>query len=294
MNRLFVVGLVLAAPVAAQTFDAASVKLVAAPAGAIGEAKLPASGSLMPRPASSGPGSPDPGRIRYPQISLKNLMRRAYGEYFEIRGPGWMDNTFVSVEATMPPDTNKEQLATMFRNLIVERFSLSFHVESTEAGGYVLTAAKNGPRLKPAANTPAIQDAATAAPLRGRQPIGPDGFPVPRFRAGGFLIQSQPGDRARMVGQAKTVEEFAEELGRQMRTKVVDATGLTDKYDIILTYAGTLAGPKLSPSPDDSAADPLPDIFRAIETQLGLKLEPKKIPVRVMVVDRMEKEPREN
>jgi uncharacterized protein (TIGR03435 family) len=58
---------------------------------------------------------------------LHALLRRAYDTYFEIRGPDWLSDHLVDVEATMPPNTTKEQFAEMLRNLIVERFALTLH-----------------------------------------------------------------------------------------------------------------------------------------------------------------------
>lgn len=73
-----------------------------------------------------------------------------------------------------------------------------------------------------------------------------------------------------------------------MKTIVTDETGLPAKYDYILTYAteGT--------APPSQALEPLPDIFGALQSQLGLKLEKKSVPVQVFVVDHMEKTPSGN
>jgi uncharacterized protein (TIGR03435 family) len=85
------------------------------------------------------------------------------------------------------------------------------------------------------------------------------------------------------------MQTLAQTLARMLSTTVTDATGLTAKYDYTVTYAGGIstAGP-----PD--GAEPLPDIFNALQSQLGLKLEPKKAGVEVFVVDHMEKTPTGN
>jgi uncharacterized protein (TIGR03435 family) len=103
------------------------------------------------------------------------------------------------------------------------------------------------------------------------------------------VSMSIDSDRNRMVYRQQTMQTLAQELGRMLHTTVTDATGLTAKYDFTVTYTeGT------SPASPPDGAEPLPDIFSALQAQLGLKLEPKKIPVEVFVVDHMEKTPTGN
>jgi uncharacterized protein (TIGR03435 family) len=103
-----------------------------------------------------------------------------------------------------------------------------------------------------------------------------------------------------MLCQQQTMQDLARALGRMLKSTVTDATGLTAKYDFAVAYAGGLGGPRLMPEPASGGAaqatgapdaEPLPDIFSALQSQLGLKLEPKKAPVEVFVVDHMEKTP---
>jgi uncharacterized protein (TIGR03435 family) len=288
------------------TFEAASVKSTAVPDG------VSVSGTSIRMTGGSredferlthntgGPGTSDPGRIHYPLETLKGLLRNAYGSsYFEIVAPGWADTDTVSVDATMPPDTTRKQFREMLQNLLIDRFALKTHVETKEITGYVMTVARNGLKLKQSEISPAENpDDGTPQP-RPRE-IGPDGFPIPPRRIGsGFLFSAAPGERSRMMGQQKTMDDLAEALGKLLDSKVVDATGLTATYDITLTYAGHLGGPNgvqaLSQAPaasaDPATPEPLPDIFAALQSQLGLKLERKKISVEILVVDRMEKAP---
>lgn len=291
------------------TFDAASVKPAVVPNGVTvsggGMTAPKGSGIAIPR-NTGGPGTDDPGRIHYPLISLKSLLQRAYDSYVEIVGPGWLDSDFVQVDATMPPDTSKAQFREMLRNLIADRFKLQSHAATREVSGYALTVTGNGPKMKESAASPAPQGGDESHPQpspRSRQ-IGPDGFPIPTPRVGPFLmILGMPGDRARMVVQQKTMRELADALGPMLKCKVTDETGLTAKYDFTVTYSGGLEGPRLAPeavaggaepAKDPSATEPLPDIFSALQSQLGLKLVAKKVPVEVLVVDHMEKTPAGN
>jgi uncharacterized protein (TIGR03435 family) len=94
------------------------------------------------------------------------------------------------------------------------------------------------------------------------------------------------------------MQDLTQALGRMLNSTVTDATGLTAKYDFTVTFAGgTEPGEPIAsslPATQPDAAEPLPDIFSALQAQLGLKLEQKKVAVEVFVVDHMEKTPTGN
>lgn len=294
------VGLVAIATAAAQprvTFDAASVKPAVMPDGVtVNGAAItaPRGSGTIPR-NTGGPGSTDPGRIHYPFISLKELLVRAYGSSTQIAGPAWLDSQFVAVDATMPPGTTQAQFQEMLRNLIVDRFQLKFHVDRKEAAGYILGLAKGGLKIKEGVESPMAQTPEDSGPAP-RPPIGADGFPV-RSRLlpgqpGAFTFMGQ-GGRRRMYGQLQTMQALAKSLEFQLvqdagpnaeRVAVTDETGLTARYDFTLTYSreGT---------PD---AEIFPDIFTALQSQLGLKLDRKKISSEAIVIDHIERVPSEN
>src|ERR1700681_1519458 len=93
------------------TFDAASVKPASPP---VPDGR----GRIMMMGPTGGPGTKDPGRIRYPNMSLKNLLMNAYDvKNFQIAGPAWLDTERFDIPATMPPDTTKEQFRVMLQNL---------------------------------------------------------------------------------------------------------------------------------------------------------------------------------
>jgi uncharacterized protein (TIGR03435 family) len=81
-----------------------------------------------------------------------------------------------------------------------------------------------------------------------------------------------------------------------MLTRLVDKTGLTGTYDFRLEALGSMnyIGGMLNPPPVDADGGPRPDIFAALEQQLGLKLEKTKVPVDVLVIDHIEKTPTGN
>ncbi len=273
------------------TFDAASVKPATAPPGVIingGSMTAPRDTDFSQYRSTGGPGTGDPGRIHYPLVSLKGLLERAYeSAYFEIKAPDWADTDILSVDATMPPGTTKEQFQQMLRNLIVDRFQMKSHVETKEVGGYVLVAGKGGPKLKEFVEG-------------GPPPRKDDGWPAPRRPLTGIALQSMPYDHTRMIGHG-TMADLVKMLAMLLNAKVKDATGLSGTYEIKVPFAGRFGGPRgamaiLDPAASTDAAAPetLPNIFAAVQTALGLKLEQKKAPVEILVVDRVEKTPSGN
>jgi uncharacterized protein (TIGR03435 family) len=279
-------------------FEAASVKPAIVPEGVTVSGNTMSTsrgrGDFQRLRSTGGPGTDDPGRIHYPLVSLTGLLQRAYGSYFEIKTPGWMDADVVAVDATMPPDTTKEQFVEMLRNLIVDRFKLKYHTETKEITGYVLTVGKNGPKIKESADqTEPGPPQAVERPTRK----GTDGFLIwPEHTPAMLRMEGQMDNRARIVGRQQTMADLAGNLAFQLESKVTDATGLTGRYDFTVTYAGQIGPGGALRTESAGAAEPsgLPDVFAALQADLGLKLEHKKVAVEVLVVDHMEKLPVEN
>jgi uncharacterized protein (TIGR03435 family) len=152
----------------------------------------------------------------------------------------------------------------MFQEIMAERFGLKVRHETRELPVYALVVAKGGPKLKPSP----------------RRPEDPDGIP------------GDPGvwnsDRGQETGRGTMTVFLAEGLSADIGRKVVDRTGLTGRYDFNLKW-----------TPDDSAAAMAgsvaagtaqgPSLFTAVEEQLGLKLEPVKAAVDVVVIDHLER-----
>jgi uncharacterized protein (TIGR03435 family) len=106
-------------------------------------------------------------------------------------------------------------------------------------------------------------------------------------RHGKLVIPLSDG-RSRQSGRMQTITEIIEMCARELGQPVVDGTGLQGAYDYNIDFAR---------SPDDPA-EPKPDsetpFLTAFQGQLGLRLEPKKVPVSVVVIDHIEKKPAEN
>ena len=279
-----------------RTFDVASVKPAA---GTRGESRT----------------TIDPGRIHYPAIALKGLLINAYDvRDFQIVGPGWLSTETFQVDATMPPDTTKAQLREMFQNLLAERFKLTLHHETKELPIYGLVVSKNGPKFRESAADPAPKDNGMSAPKlsekqKGEPDTDADGFPslpMPTAGSGGIVSVSLATLGSRIRAHQVTMQDFVNELMRRqlLGRPVKDETALHAKYDFVLTFSpmglnhqnGPIGGDgnaRSSANPTDVGAS-LPDLFQAVQLQLGLKLEPMNGPVELIVIDHIERVPSGN
>lgn len=254
-----------------------------------------------------GPGTRDPGRITYSGIPLMLLLTIAYDvKNFQINGPAWLDSERFDISAKVPEGATKEQTNVMLQNLIADRFKLALHHESKEMQGFELTVAKTGSKLKESApEDPNAANQPTAPPAG---PLGPpkrDANGFPQLGGRGLMVMmdmSPKGPVAKMTGRDQPLSELLRILGNQLRRPLVDKTGLTAKYDFNLEYAPDMAGmgpmPPAAgggqPAPAGGAEESGPDLVTAIREQLGLKLDSKKLPVDMLVIDRAEKVPTEN
>ena len=313
---ILVCGAVFGQAVGKLEFDAATVK----PTAPLGSGPIMIGGK-------GGPGSADPGRINYNGMPLKMLLAMAYGvKPYQISGPTWLDSERFDVVATVPEGTTKEQSNVMLQNLLLDRFGIKLHHETKDLPLYELTVTKNGPKLKESVadpNAPAEAPLPPPPPPGGKLPMGKDGFPqFPPGRKTQAMMISPRGFH--MIAQVQPISGLADMLGNTLGTPVVDKTGLRGTYDYTLYFsrdsvpgpaglpplpAGREGGGVIATSPGPgpgpanwpgagpvSVADQAdaPSLFVAIQEQLGLKLEKKKGPLDLIVIDHAEKVPTEN
>lgn len=178
----------------------------------------------------------------------------------------------------------------MLQNLLADRFKVVVHHESREIQKYELVIAKNGPKFRaaaPAAPNGQGDASPPAPPTRDK-----DGYPLIGPKGGMAIMY----DKARGYWPGITMEMLAGQLSGQLRGPVMDATGLTGKYDIGLYWSADNGIRASAPGaePTALASDPGPTLAQALQDQLGLRLESKKGAVDFLVVDHAEKVPTEN
>jgi uncharacterized protein (TIGR03435 family) len=249
-----------------------------------------------------GPGTSDPTRITYENVTTLILLVRAYGvDFDQISGPAWLDSIQYTVIANVRAGTAKVEVPIMWQQLLKQRFHLAVHHEVKDLPRYELAVAKGGPKLRPSAGDP-------GKPAPGVRPTqGADGFPILPPGARHFFYQPiENGVRVtRETFRDYSMQELAQELAWPLGElswehvmsvgRIVDKTGLLGKYDFRLEYAGThSAGGAFAQSGADGQPSGVPDLFDAVQRQLGLKIEASKAPTEILVVDHVDRMPTEN
>ena len=166
----------------------------------------------------------------------------------------------------MQPD----QLRMMLQALLADRFKLVFHRDTKELPVYALVVGKNGPKLQPS-------EAKGEGPGQRMMRMG----------------------RGQLTAQGVAMDAFASTLAQQLGRTVIDKTGLTGKYDFDVEF--DLSQPA---APGDNANRPNPNgtfapcmscvIQSALQQDLGLRFVKSTVPLDVIVVDHMDKQPTEN
>jgi uncharacterized protein (TIGR03435 family) len=230
----------------------------------------------------SGSGSSDShtnnGRFTATNESLKNIMQYdAYGIPGSriLDGPKWLDSTKFDIQAkmddsaadhlrTLPRDQRRLETQAMFQQLLADRFKLAVHWETRELPVYALIVARKGPKLQPAKDS-----------LEGSN-ISSNGS-----RAG--LEFTTKG-----ITLPQLAEALTQALSRELGHNVIDKTDIKGRYDLTLKWTPDAGTAPIATGGTASLADSGPSIFTAVQEQLGLKLEPAKAPVQVLVIDHAE------
>jgi uncharacterized protein (TIGR03435 family) len=245
------------APTAAR-FDLASIKLASFP-NDMYFAGFASAGTCNPaRPQPSG------DRVRFANTTLCGLIRFAFDvrEYQIVGKPDWMtkvaQSNYYEIEALVASGSapTQDQLRQMVRTLLEERFRLAAHPEPRELPVYALVVARNGPRF------------------------GVGSEDQCRNKPKGAMVMAS-GSRGLFGSCSETtpMQELVRILNLQTDRAVVDRTGLTGRYAFILQW--TPEG--VTPLPDAP-----PSLFTAVQEQLGLRLEPQRLAVEALVIDRAE------
>lgn len=197
-------------------------------------------------------------------VSLKRLIGMAYGvpdgRDYLFSGPEWLNSTHFDVNATFSPDSTNEEMRLMLQQLLDERFHLKFHRETKEFTAYALVVAKGGSKLH-------------ASMTQG----------------GAYRFRAQGGQA---IGSQVTMGQFADRLSRpdfQLDRPVVDFTGLQGTFDLKLDWR-----PEATQTEQLTDVSSNPSLFEALQEELGLALERRRIPLEVFVVDHVNSVPAGN
>jgi uncharacterized protein (TIGR03435 family) len=202
-----------------------------------------------------------PLRIRIQNLTLKELISHVYEvRGFQVFGPAWIENEKFDILAKLPDSAAKltslqrdKLAAAMGRSLLAERFQLQIHRENRDLPVFALVVAKGGLKIK-------------------KTGVGKGDLVRVDYRAG------------HLAGQEMPMRQLVSILSQLVRHPVIDETGFHGLTDIKLDWVPA--------NPDGTVPSTLenkPPLENALHEQLGLKLEERKAPTEVIVVDRVEK-----
>jgi bla regulator protein blaR1 len=220
-----------------------------------------------------------PGKFSSQNGSLQQVIRAAYAlEDDRIVGaPDWLASEKYDVDAEeggthdfnkVPPDIEFSQQGLLLQAMLADRLKLAVHRETRQVSVYALVVAPGGPKLKEAKPGETY--------IKG--PKGPDGV----SHGGGMTF-----DHGAMLGQGVGVDALLFHISRELKRTVLNETGLSGKYDFTLQNPpGAALGIDNAGIPPESYELALSD---ALESQLGLKLEPRTARLEVLVIDHVER-----
>jgi uncharacterized protein (TIGR03435 family) len=208
----------------------------------------------------------DGRRLKIINQPLSQLISFSYGvQGKQIIGlPPWADSDKFDIDAE--PDgegmPNDKQWKGMIQKMMAERFKLTFHRDKKELPVYVLSVAKNGPKLN-------------------KSEGDPNGLP-------GLFFRGRPGD---LGVRNATMDDFIGLMQSVVLDRpVIDQTEIKGRWDFTLDWTpdeSQFGGAKLPPPTDNT--NPPPNLYTAIQEQIGLKLDATKAPADVLIIDHVEK-----
>jgi uncharacterized protein (TIGR03435 family) len=210
--------------------------------------------------ASIKPTPPDrppfPYRVGPNSFSMRAILKGFIMQAYEVEsyqvtgGPSWVESQTYDISAKAEGAADTHQIRMMLQTLLAERFQLKVHRETRTMSGYVLSVDKGGPKLPPA-----------------KTDVPPDSPGV--IQVGGGI-----------VARDSTIKHLALGLTLQLGEPVIDQTGIAGHYDFRLRFDD-------SDTTGAATATGIGSVFSAVR-EIGLKLEAKKLPVEVLVIDSVE------
>ena len=209
------------------------------------------------------------GRYEIRKATMVDLIRTAYGVDADkvLGGPSWLETDRFDIAAKAPQSTSPENVKLMLQAALADRFKLVIHKDSKPTSVFVLSMGKGKPKMR--------ESEGSGSPDCQGQPQNPQPGIVP--------LQVVACRNLTMEIFAQIVRSMA---NAYLTSTVVDQTGLKGSWDFELKWTGR---GQLAAAGADGIT-----IFDAVDKQLGLKLEPQKIPMPVIVVDSVNQKPTDN
>jgi uncharacterized protein (TIGR03435 family) len=186
---------------------------------------------------------------------LRDIVLKAYDlKNYALNAPDWLASRNFDINAKASGKVTEGELRQMLQSLLKDRFQMKVHPALKELQAYVLLPAKGGLKLKP------VHD------------YGVFGVDVSHFP-----------DKTRVACRHCTMDKLANVVADQVNLVVVDQSAIPEEYSFTLEW-----------SPNQNADNAGPSIFTALNEQLGMRLESRRVPVAILVVDSISQTPSEN
>jgi uncharacterized protein (TIGR03435 family) len=251
----------------------------------------------------AGNFSPSPGRLEMPCVNLLNLIQAAFGTFgdgvsintqpLHTEGAAsWIQSEHYSLSAKADGPVRTEMLAgPMLQVFLEERFRLKTHRETRQMPVYAMAVGKGGLKVQPLAEgacTPLDLTHPPAPPKPGDGPPNLCGIMMMGPTAKGDMMIEVRGS---------TMAQFAQRLSGRLDRPVVDKTGITGQFNFHLEFTPDthIAGQEVPGGRGADVANPAsspdtgPNLFVALQEQIGLKRSPDKGPVSFLIIDHVEK-----
>jgi uncharacterized protein (TIGR03435 family) len=243
----------------------------------------------------------DGAQVHCTYLSAKDYIRIAYKlKDYQVTGPDWLASERFDIHAKLPAGAKREEVAEMLQTLLEQRFQLKMHRAQKEFSVYGVVVAKSGLKLKESPLDPETEAEAGKGTVNVTATGGRGGTTVNFGRGAYFSLADN-----KFVARKLTMALLADSIGRFVERPVVDMTELTGTYDLTLEltpedYRALLIRMALSAGVNlpaealkllEGASDE--SLFKGLQ-EMGLKLESRKAPLEILVIDSATKTPIEN
>ncbi len=274
----------------------------------------------------------DATRVDIGTATLFRLICTAYRlRPYQVTGPDWLKNTVYDIQAKIPDGVSADKVPEMLQTLLTERFGLKVHREAREQPVYALVVSPGGIKMKesPPEPEPPPPPPGTPAPMEMSAPTLQGDVKMTRS-AQGITLQMPEGEikgkirvtptqggegkpmRIHLESSGTTMESFAQMLSVGVVDRpVVDKTALTGAYEVAVDLSqddamsvaraavmngpmGAVMGGENGGNQAAGLSDPTGSTINKSIQDLGLKLEPRRLPVDTLVIDHIEKTPTAN
>lgn len=243
----------------------------------------------------------DGAQVRFVGLSLKDYIGSAYRvKVYQISGPDWIGSARFDISATLPAGSQTSEISEMLQHLLDERFQVKLHREKKDFPVYVLEVAKDGLKMQESAPDPNAAKEDARAPETFGGAGSSQGISINLGRGSSYTFSNN-----KFEAKGLTMDFLAGSLERFLDRPIVNMTNLRGRYDFVLNLteedyrsmliqSAVAAGVVLPPQALKllDGASPV-SLFDAMQ-QVGLKLDARKSPLDLLVIDEARKTPTDN